>query len=178
MFIISLAAAIVIGYILGGRIKNLENIKLRAIYLIFISFGLELLIVMCIRKGLLRIGTTTYFLDVIMYSLLLIFVVLNRRDLCILIMGMGFLLNAIPIFLNGGVMPVSQEAIKIAGLNTNIGSEGLYTIIDSNTILWFLGDTIPIRFISSFIISIGDIFTAIGLVLLIITGMKKKNNQN
>jgi hypothetical protein len=177
MFVISLAAAIVLGYILGGRIKNLENIKLRAIYLIFISFGLELLIVMCMRKGLLRIGTTTYFLDVVMYSLLLIFVLLNRRDLCIVIMGVGFLLNATPIFLNGGAMPVSQEAIKIVGFNTNISSEGLYTITDSSTILWFLGDTIPIKFISSFIISIGDIFTSIGLMLLIITGMKKKKNE-
>jgi hypothetical protein len=175
MFIISIAAAIVLGYIFGGRIKNLENIKLKAIYLIFISFGLELLIVICMGKGLFRIGTTTYILDVIMYSMLLIFVILNKRNINISIMGVGFLLNSIPIFLNGGAMPVSQEAIKIAGFNPNISSEGLYTIIDSSTRLWFLGDIIPIRFISSFIISIGDIFTAIGLILLIITGMKNKN---
>jgi hypothetical protein len=174
MFIISIVAAIALGYILGGRIRNLENIMLRGVYLIFISFGLELTIVMCMRKGLLRIGTTTFLLDVVMYLILLIFVMLNRSNICIIIMGVGFLLNAIPIFLNGGAMPVSQEAIKIAGLNSNIGSEGLYTIIDSSTRMWFLGDVIPISFISNFIVSIGDIFTAIGLILLIIIGMKKK----
>lgn len=173
MFIISIVAAIALGYILGGRIRNLENITLRAVYLIFIAFGLELAIVMCMRKGLLRIGTTTFLLDVVMYLILLIFIILNRKNFCIIIMGVGFLLNSIPIFLNGGAMPVSQEAIKIAGLSSNISSEGLYTIIDSSTKFWFLGDVIPISFVSSFIVSIGDIFTAIGLVLLIITGMKK-----
>lgn len=178
MFIVSLAAAIILGYILGGRIKNLENINLRAIYLIFISFGLELIIVICIRKGLLSIGLTTYFLDVIMYSMLLIFIILNRRNICIIIMGVGFLLNAVPIFLNGGAMPVSQEAIRVLGFSSNINSEGLYTIIDSSTKIWFLGDIIPISFISSFIVSIGDIFAAIGLILLIVTGMKRKNKEN
>lgn len=173
MFIISIVFAIILGYILGGRIRNLEKLNIKGIYIIFISFGLEFAIVMCIRKGILNIGLTSYLLDVIMYLLLLIFVILNRKNISIIIMGLGFLLNAIPIFLNGGAMPVSQEAIKIAGLDPNISAEGLYRVIDSSTKLWFLGDIIPINFINNFIISIGDIFTAIGLILLIVTGMKK-----
>lgn len=178
MFIISFAAAIILGYILGGRIKNLENINLKAIYLIFISFGLEFIIVMCMRKNLLSIGTITFLLDVIMYSLLMIFVILNRKNICIVIMGIGFLLNAVPIFLNGGAMPVSQEAIRILGFSSNISSEGLYRTMESGTRLWFLGDIIPISFISSFIISIGDIVTSLGLILLIVTGMKKKSKED
>ena len=35
-------------------------------------------------------------------------------------MGLGFLLNAIPIFLNGGAMPVSAKAAEIAGITLNI----------------------------------------------------------
>lgn len=173
MFIISIVFAIILGYILGGRIRNLEKLNIKGIYIIFISFGLEFAIVMCIRKGILYIGLTSYLLDVIMYLLLLIFVILNRKNISIIIMGLGFLLNAIPIFLNGGTMPVSRSAIKIAGLDPNISAEGLYRVIDSSTKLWFLGDIIPINFINNFIISIGDIFTAIGLILLIVTGMKK-----
>lgn len=178
MFIISIAAAIIFGYISGGRIKNLENINLKAIYLVFIAFGLELIVVICMRRSLLSIGTATYFIDVAMYSLLMIFIILNRKNICIIIMGIGFLLNAVPIFLNGGVMPVSGEAIRILEFSPNIGSEGLYTIIDSSTRLWFLGDIIPISFISSFIISIGDIITSAGLILLIVKGMRKKNKEN
>lgn len=178
MFIISIVLAIILGYIFGGKIRNLEKLNIRGIYLIFISFGLEFAIVMCIRNGILNIGKISYLLDVIMYLLLLIFVLLNRKNIWLTIMGVGFLLNAIPIFLNGGAMPVSQEAIKMVGLDPNISSEGLYTVIDSSTKLWFLGDIIPINFINNFIISIGDVFTAIGLILLIITGMKNKVNRN
>lgn len=174
MFIISTAAAIIIGYLLGGKLKNLENINLKAIYLIFISFGLEFAIVMCMRKGLLSIGIITYFLDLVMYLVLFIFVILNRKNFFIVIMGTGFLLNALPIFLNGGAMPVSQEAVNMLGFSSNTSTEGLYTIIDSSTKLWFLGDIIPVKFMNSFIISIGDIFSALGLVLLVITGMQRK----
>lgn len=177
MFIISIAFAIILGYILGGKLRNLENLRIRGIYLIFISFAIELGIVMGIRNGILNPGKITYALDLLMYLLILIFVLLNRKNTCLVIMGAGFLLNALPIFLNGGAMPVSQEAINITGLNPDIGSEGLYTIIDSSTKLWFLGDIIPVRFINTFIISIGDIFTALGLVLLIVTGMRVKKNQ-
>lgn len=178
MFIISIAVAIILGYISGGRIKNLENINLKAMYLVFIAFGLELVVVTCMRRSLLSAGTTTYLIDLAMYSLLMIFIILNRKNIFIIIMGIGFLLNAVPIFLNGGVMPVSSEAIRVLEFSPNIDSEGLYTIIDSSTRFWFLGDIIPIRFISSFIVSIGDIITSAGLILLIVTGMRKKNNEN
>lgn len=177
MFIISIAIAIISGYILGGKLRNLEKLRIKGIYLVFISFTIEFGIVMGIRNRILTIGKITYLLDIIMYLLILVFIILNRKNPYLLIMGVGFLLNAIPIFLNGGVMPVSREAINITGLNSDIGSEGLYMVIDSGTKLWFLGDIIPIRFINTFIISMGDIFTALGLVLLIVTGMGVKKNQ-
>lgn len=177
MFIISIAAAIILGYILGGRLKNLENVSFKAVYLIFVAFGIELMIVTGMRKGLLSIGTTTFLLDAVMYALLLVFVILNRKNICIIIMGAGFFINVIAIFTNGGAMPVSQEAINILGFSSNMSSEGLYKVIDSSTKLWFLGDIIPVSFISSFIISIGDIFTAAGLILLIVTGMKRKSKE-
>ena len=88
-------------------------------------------------------------------------------------MGVGFLLNAIPIFLNGGAMPVSAKAAETAGLTLNISSEGLYTLINGSTKAWFLGDIIPLTFLRNFAISIGDIIAALGLMLFIITGMKK-----
>ena len=88
-------------------------------------------------------------------------------------MGLGFLLNAIPIFLNGGAMPVSAKAAEIAGITLNISKEGLYSLINGNTRLWFLGDIFPLTFLMHFAISIGDIIAVVGLMLFIITGMKK-----
>ena len=173
MFIEGLIFAVIIGYMLKGNIKNLENVEIKAVYIVFIAFFIEFFIVISIRKGLFDIGIFTYILDFIMYSLLAIFTYFNRKNKYIVLMATGFLLNAVPIFLNGGAMPVSPKAAETAGLTLNISKEGLYTLINENTRLWFLGDIIPLTFLRNFAISIGDIVAAVGLMLFIITGMKK-----
>lgn len=173
MFIEVLILSIILGYILKGSLKNLENIDIKNLYLIFAAFIIEFIIVMCIGKGILVRGTFTYVLDLIMYILLGIFTYNNRKNPFILLMGVGFLLNAVPIFLNGGAMPVSPEGIKIAGLPQDITKEGLYRLIDENTRMWFLGDVFPLTFLRNFVISIGDIIAALGMMLFIISGMKK-----
>jgi hypothetical protein len=173
MFIEALIFAVIIGYILKGNIKNLENVDIKKAHLVFISFFIEFFIIIIIRKGIVNIGLFTYMLDFIMYSLLVIFIYLNKNNKYILIMGLGFLLNAIPIFINGGAMPVSTRAAEIAGITLNISKEGLYSLINGNTRLGFLGDIIPLTFLLHFAISIGDIIAAVGLMLFIITGMKK-----
>jgi hypothetical protein len=173
MFIEGLIFAVIIGYILKGNIKNLENVDINEVYLVFISFFIEFFIIIGIRKGFFNIGIFTYILDFIMYTLLAMFVYFNRKDKYIVIMGLGFLLNAIPIFLNGGAMPVSAKAATAAGLSLNMSKEGLYTLINENTRVWFLGDVIPLTFLRNFAISIGDILALLGLILFIITGMRK-----
>ncbi|MBU3188857.1 DUF5317 domain-containing protein [Clostridium bowmanii] len=173
MFIEALFFAVIIGYILKGKIKNLENVDVKATYLVFISFFIEFFIVISIKKGFFNIGIFTYFLDFIMYGLLVIFIYFNRKNKFILLMGLGFLLNAIAIFLNGGTMPVGAKAAHTAGLTLNMSKEGLYSLINENTKVWFLGDIIPLTFLRNFAISIGDIIAVVGLMLFIITGMKK-----
>lgn len=173
MFIEALIFALIIGYMLKGRIKNLENVDIKHTYLVFVSFFIEFFIVISIRKGFFDIGIFTYILDAIMYILLVTFIYFNRKNKYILLMGLGFLLNAIPIFLNGGAMPVSAKAAETAGLTLNMSKEGLYTLINENTRIWFLGDIIPLTFLRHFAISIGDIIAVLGLMLFVITGMKK-----
>ena len=173
MFIEALIFAVIIGYILKGKIKNLENVDIKRTYLVFISFFIEFFIIISIRKGFFNIGIFTYILDFIMYVLLVTFIYFNRKNKYIVLMGLGFLLNAIPIFLNGGAMPVSAKAAETAGLSLNMSKEGLYSLINENTRVWFLGDIIPLTFLRHFAISIGDIIAVLGLMLFIITGMKK-----
>jgi hypothetical protein len=173
MFIEALIFAVIMGYILKGNIKNLENVDLKGAYLVFISFFIEFFIVIAIRKGFFDIGIFTYILNFIMYIFLVIFIYFNRKNKYIVLMGVGFLLNATAIFFNGGAMPVSAKAAETAGLTLNISKEGLYTLINGNTKLWFLGDIIPLTFLRNFAISIGDIIAVLGLMLFIITGMKK-----
>jgi hypothetical protein len=183
MFIEVFFLSIIIGYILKGSVKNIDSSKIRGLYLVFAAFIIEFLIVMSMKKGLLNRGVLTYLLDLIMYGLLFQFIYINRKNVYIVLMGIGFILNAIPIFLNGGAMPVSAEAAVYAGIipdikSARLSTEGLYTLIDSNTKLWFLGDIIPRKYPRGIVFSIGDVISVIGLALFIITEMKKSQQNS
>lgn len=178
MFIEIFIFSLLIGYLSGGKLKNFEFIKINGLYIIFISFAIEFCINMLLRNKILSRGILTYLLDLIMYSLLLYFTFLNRKNKFIVLIGIGFIMNALPIFFNSGAMPVSSEAIIAAGISPSINdikvsNEGLYTLINNETKLWYLGDIIPKPFLRPAVISIGDIISGIGLILLIIKGMKK-----
>jgi hypothetical protein len=177
MFIYAIILAIVIGYLLKGRLKNFESVKINWISLIFISFFIEFAIVMLIQQGIINRGLITYSLNLVMYAILFTFIYKNRNNLYILIMGVGFLLNAIPIFLNGGAMPVSSEAAQIAKLTMNIEKEGLYTLINNQTRFWYLGDIIPFIALRNYVVSIGDIVSALGIMFFIITSMKHEKRR-
>ncbi|KPU45784.1 hypothetical protein OXPF_10190 [Oxobacter pfennigii] len=173
MFIEALLLSIIIGYILKGSIKrvNVENIK--GSYIAFLSFGIEIMIFIPVRKGIISPGIITLLLYIVEYMLIFMFIYMNRKNKWILIMGIGFMLNAVAIFANGGLMPVSQAAIDAAGIKGSVSSEGLYTLVNKSTRLWFLGDVIPFRIFRSYVVSIGDLVSAIGLMIFMISGMRK-----
>ena len=174
MFIEAIFVSILVGYILKGRVKNLEKIQLKGLYIVACAFTIEFIDIMLIRRNIISPGAITYFVDLCMYTMLFYFVYINRRYTFILMMGLGFLLNALPIFLNGGTMPVSRSAMVTAGIAINTTKQGLFTLVSLNTKLIFLSDVIPITFLRHSVISVGDIVIATGLALLVITGMKNK----
>lgn len=178
MFIEAVIAAIIIGYAAGGRLKRLEDADIKGIYLVFTAFLTEAVIMFLIRKGVAERGALTYVLDVLMYGQLAAFTWVNRKNTWLVITGAGFLLNAIPIFLNGGAMPVSVDAAVKSGFvssvqEVNLEARGLYTAVTESTRLWFLGDVIPKSYIMKSVISIGDIVSSIGIMGFIITRMRK-----
>jgi hypothetical protein len=167
-----------VGYILRGSLKNIDPSKIKSTYLVFIAFLIETIIVMSIRYGYLVRGSLTYIINLMMYITLFIFIFKNRYNKWMLLMGGGFLLNAIVIFLNGGSMPVSSIAVNHLGMIQSIPSEGLYVAVDANTKLSFLSDIIPIRYPRKYVISIGDIVEAISIAAFIITEMKSKKYKS
>jgi len=185
MFIEVIILSLIVGFILKGSIKNFKDVDLKHIELIFIGFAVETTLVILIRQGIILDNTIVYAFHMLMYIMLFIFIYLNKKMYQILIMGAGFFLNALAIFTNGGVMPVGSDAAIKAGMSNiinSISNEGLYKLVDNNTIFPFLCDVIPKPYPRAFVISAGDIFIAIGLFLLILNFMgcrklgKKKEN--
>ncbi|GAA0179380.1 hypothetical protein SH2C18_22590 [Clostridium sediminicola] len=176
MFVMAIVLAIIIGLLLKGSLKNLENLKLNKISFIFIAFIIEFFIIILTKNGVVEKGTLTLVVDFIMYILIFSFIYFNRKDKFIVVMGFGFLLNAIPIFANGGAMPISAEALKSAGLNVETTQTGLYKLIDSSTKFAYLGDIIPSTFLRRTVMSIGDIISALAMMIVVILNMKKNTN--
>jgi hypothetical protein len=176
MFMMSVVLAIIIGYIGKGRIRNLEHAEIKGIHLVTAAFLVDITLNIMIKLNVLYRGSLTFIVYFAMYCLLFWFIYMNRKSVYILMVGFGFLLNAIVIFSNGGAMPCGIRAMKAVGLNVDVAQKGLYVLVDEGTRFWFLGDVIPFSFISKQIVSIGDIVLAIGLMLFIITEMRKSNH--
>lgn len=173
MFLQVVILAVILGFLFRGNLKNLANMKIEGVYLIVMAFVVEASIIIPLNMGILHVGQTTMLMDIVMYALLFIFILKNIKNPYIIIVGIGFALNAAAIFANGGAMPVSSAAYQAVGLTGDAGSMGLYAFIDESTRLWFLGDIIPYDLIDVNILSIGDLISSLGIMLLIIVNMRK-----
>lgn len=177
MFLLALIIAVLIGYVLKGSIKNIDAAKIKGLYFVIAAFILEFIMIKMLKSKYLTIGAITYILDLIMYGLLLSFVYLNKNSKCIIVLGIGILLNAVVIFSNGGTMPVDIEAVRTLGFTGNVSSQGLYSEVNAETRFAFLGDIFLVKYPKPGVASLGDFIEVIGMALYIITEMKNKKSK-
>lgn len=90
-------------------------------------------------------------------------------------LGIGWLLNLLPIMVNGG-MPVSAAALERIGaphtMSVTEGHFNKHVPAGHDTRLTALGDVIPLSMAAS-IISIGDIVMLVGIALVLASGMTR-----
>lgn len=101
------------------------------------------------------------------YSILFLILILNAHLRGFKMIAVGSLMNALVILLNGGRMPVYEPLARSLGLNLTIK----HTFVDSFTLKLLLGDWIPIilPWGRKFLISPGDIFVYLGIILFLLT---------
>ncbi len=160
---IVLFLALAIAMLRGGRLVNLGDIELRAWWLLFIAFGLQA------ATGFLSEDAETLGLVLVLTSfvLLMVLVTLNRAKPGMWIAGLGVLMNFTVIALNGG-MPVLAGAAEVASAFTvtdpDLSGSFKHVLLDESSRLTFFADVIPLRLAGiGEVISIGDIFLAVGL---------------
>jgi len=150
-----LAIAIAVGLARGGKLSNLTEIGVRAWWLLFIGFGLQLAATFLPRDMHdLAVG-----LILASYVPLLVFVLLNRQMAGLWVAGIGVLMNFTVIAANAG-MPVMLEAVKLAGGSVDVALGARHIVLTESTHLAFLSDIIPLP---GSVISLGDVFLAIGV---------------
>lgn len=179
----TISISLILGKIRGGKIGNLEKLKINKWYIFAISFFLEIISLLLITKFN---GSLSSFLEdnfsyihILTYVLLILGLILNSDKKGIRIVLAGTILNFIPIILNKGRMPVSIKALEFSNLYTELtlleeGRVLTHVLADNTTKLGILSDIIPIPkpYPLPKIISFGDILIAIGLFALIQRYMK------
>ena len=160
-----LAISIIVGWARGGRLRNLTEIRVRMWWLLPLGFVL--------LAASAFVPTSRHELAValvlVSYLPLLLFVWLNREMAGIWIAGLGILMNFTVIVLNSG-MPVLAEAVEIAGGSGDLVLGAKHVILNESTRLPFLADIIPLP---GAVLSLGDVFLAIGIGAFLEDQMRK-----
>lgn len=158
-----LVVSVLVSIMRGGKLSNLPDIYARGWWLLFIGFGMQI-VASFVDSSRLAVS-----LLLTSFVVLLVMVWLNRSAPGMWIAGIGLLMNFIVISLNNG-MPVLPEAIRLAGGSTDVVFGAKHVVLDEATRLPFLADVIPLP---GSVISLGDVFLAVGLGVFIEDQLKQ-----
>jgi hypothetical protein len=172
VLIAALAAGLVAGYALGGRLRNIDRLRIRLPWLAIVALGLQLVAFSPARGSLGDAGVGV--VHFVSYGLLVWFVIVNRQRTGIVVAGAGLLMNLLAIALNGGYMPASRHALEVAGVQFAGATANNSTVMHGGTRLWFLGDVfaVPDGTILANVFSVGDVLIIAGVAILIVTAMR------
>jgi hypothetical protein len=178
-----LAFAVIAGLIAGlarawvGK-RSFRIVSIRWPGLVLFAFIPQLISFYLARAGIRISGEWAPVILISSQVLLLLFVWLNRKQPGFWLLGAGLLLNFLVIVLNGGLMPISPEAVRRIYPNVpetawsvgrRLGNGKDIVLPVSATRLWFLSDRFlapdwlhyPVAF------SAGDVLVALGAFWLL-----------
>ncbi|WP_432662716.1 DUF5317 domain-containing protein [Wukongibacter baidiensis] len=173
MFLEAAILGVVIGLVRNGSIRNISVTKIRGWFLAIIAFVLQISTLIFRDMSIVQsYGRYVYIASAVLIILTLA-INLNKRGMWIILIGA--ILNFVVVIMNGNKMPISLDGLELAGLQNMI--EGIksgditnYMAIDQVT-NWtkHLGKyiVIPKPYPMAKVISIGDIFMSLGIILLV-----------
>ena len=179
LFLSVILLSVLVGYLVGGRLRGFERLSLRYWWLAPIGLGLQALPLPDARHGtdfLVRMAVLGA-----SYVLLLLFAGINIRITGMPLMLVGLGLNAAVVIANGG-MPVSRHALEVSGqtevLKLLTADEGAkHHLMTSADRLTPLADVIPIPPPVGQVASVGDVFIYAGLAWLIVAVMRGRTGE-
>jgi hypothetical protein len=183
ILLLAVIAAIIIALVRGGRFSALVNVPVRWGVLPILAFAIQALFIYQapLRKDA-GLWSWQEWLFLSSHALLLVTVWVNRRLPGVLWIGVGLLLNLAVMIANGGWMPIAPAAVLQAGYSdlapslepgTRLYSSKNIVLPPEGTALRFLSDVFILArpFPVPSVFSIGDVFVAMGVLLLIQSAM-------
>ncbi len=171
--------ALVLALVSRRPVGRLIDLHFRRIWILWLAIALRLLFVpaalypllgMVLFPGLPPVGGILYLCSLL---LVVLFAWCNRRIVGVSVIGLGLLMNAAVIGLNGGQMPVDPGWLTSIGQLEDMrssesqGEWSTFAVMKPETRLAFLGDQIPMPmpFKEPTILSLGDLVIALGISL-------------
>jgi hypothetical protein len=144
----------------GGRLGRLARLELRHSWLVAAAFLGQLAVISVVPDVGDTVGKGVHLAS---YALAAMFVVANRRLPGITLLAVGGGLNLVAIVANGGVMPASDWAVRVAGLTTTAGEFANSRSVEAPKMLLF-GDifAIPAGWPLANVFSVGDVVLVVG----------------
>jgi uncharacterized protein DUF5317 len=168
VIVAAVCVALLGGYLAGGRISRLAELRLRFSFLAPLGLALQVLP----ASG--RLATV---LLIVSFGVLSVFALANIRTSGFALIMLGMALNFCVIAVNGG-MPVTRQALLASGQQDTLslliqhgGSK--HHLASSSDVLLPLADVIPIR-LAGQVVSLGDLATNAGVMWVIVAGMRRR----
>lgn len=188
--LIPIAIGVIVGFLRGGSLANVVNVRFRALPLLLVALVVQVLIFTPLlgRFQLIQeIGPYIYIATMIATVATM---VMNVPVPGMPIVALGAALNTLVIIVNGGFMPSPESTLRDAGqlkyvpVNETERAEGEYTlsnskIADDGTNLRFLGDVmaIPEGWPLANVFSVGDVLIGIGGAMVIGRAMHTRDKE-
>jgi hypothetical protein len=163
MILIVLAALCLLSIPARGRdLRRLADLRLHGLPLPVLALALQVAITTIAPGGSHALHTTIH---LVTYGLIATFLWLNRRLPGLPVITLGAGANALAIVLNGGVMPASAAAQRMAGLRLGPGFHNSVAL--AHPVLPWLGDIIPWPGPLPNVLSVGDLLVYAGTLVLL-----------
>jgi hypothetical protein len=173
MFILyAIPVGILVGYLLGGRLDRLAEIRFRWGWLAIAGLLVQVVLFSGAVDGLVGdgLGAVIY---VASTAAVLVAVLRNVRLPGMVLVALGALANLAAIVANGGVMPTTAAASAAAGLDPSDGFSNSAIVADPAlaplTDIFALPSWLP----AANVFSIGDVLLGIGVAVVIAVGMRR-----
>jgi hypothetical protein len=163
LLVIAALACLVSVPLFGGRLARLASLDIQAAWAALAAAGLQVWITQS-PGGSHALHVAMHLAS---YALVAVFLVANRRLVGMPVLALGAALNVLAISVNGGVMPASASALRIAGIDTSDGFANSAAVAHPH-LLW-LGDVIPVPgpWPIGNVLSVGDLLIFTGALYLL-----------
>ncbi len=173
MIVETLLLGVLYGKLKGGSFGNLSDLSINMWGFIPASFLLSYVSIHLITRGNILLFENFVYIQLVSNLLLLLTLLFNRKIWPFNLVSAGIAINTIPMTLNDGRMPVSEWALRKAGLLQELELIAdnrivTHTIIGEDTSFSFFSDIIPLLYK---VVSIGDLLIAAGIFLIILKYM-------